>query len=103
MKIKTADKCNKKSSSFTNTRTLSTKDNLTPRLQGIRKNMVDEFFHWLSWNFHQVVWDTENSLGYAFFKLLSSGCQEKYDRLKYGCFTLGSSMLAFFFAPDWFL
>ena len=33
MKIQTADKCNKKSSSFTNTWILSTKDNLTPRLQ----------------------------------------------------------------------
>ena len=28
MKIQTADSCNKNSSSFTNTRTLSTKDNL---------------------------------------------------------------------------
>ena len=37
MKIQTADRCNKKSSSFTNTRILSTKDNLTPRLQGIIK------------------------------------------------------------------
>ena len=35
MMIQTADRCNKKSSSFTNTRALSTKDNLTP--QGIRK------------------------------------------------------------------
>ena len=32
MKIQTDDRCNKKSSSFTNTRTLSTKDNLTPQL-----------------------------------------------------------------------
>ena len=37
MKIQTADRCNKKSSSFTNTRILSTKDNLTPRLQCVRK------------------------------------------------------------------
>ena len=34
---KTVDRCNRKSSSFTNTRTIITKDNLTPKPQWIRK------------------------------------------------------------------
>ena len=43
IKIQTADNiCNKKSSSFTITRNLSTKDNLTPRLQGIGKKLSTE-------------------------------------------------------------
>ena len=42
MKIQTADRCKKKSSSFTNTRTSSTEDNLTPQLQGIRKKLSTE-------------------------------------------------------------
>ena len=37
MKIQTTDRCNKKSSSFTNARILSSKDNLTPQLQRIKK------------------------------------------------------------------
>ena len=43
MKIQTTDRCNKKSSSFTNTRTLSTKDNLTPQLQWVRIQLSTEF------------------------------------------------------------
>ena len=42
MKIQTADRYNKKSSSFTNTRILRTEDNLTQRLQGKRKRLSTE-------------------------------------------------------------